>query len=72
MCAAPAVREKAARDAGDGENNEKTGLERTKLGVGHVHLLAEKREERDDDLAVGEVDKIDQSKCSKESNLIGS
>ncbi len=72
LCAAPAVREKAARDAGDGENNEKTGLERTKLGVGHVHLLAEKREERDDDLAVGEVDKIDQSKCSKESNLIGS
>jgi hypothetical protein len=34
-------------------------------------LLAEKREKGHNDLAVGEVDKIDQSKYSKESNLIG-
>jgi hypothetical protein len=34
-------------------------------------LLAEKREERDHHLAVGEVDKIDQSKYCKKTNLVG-
>jgi len=34
-------------------------------------LLAEKREEGDNDLAVCEVDKVDQSKYSKKANLVG-
>ena len=72
ICVRPqAVREETARDTGDGEDHEKPGLQGTELRVGQVHLLAKKGEERDDDLPVGEVDKIDQSKYSKESNLIG-
>jgi hypothetical protein len=46
-------------------------LQGTKLRIGYVHLLTEKREKGDDHLAVGEVDKVDQSKYSKESNLVG-
>jgi hypothetical protein len=34
-------------------------------------LLTEKREERDNDLAIGEVDKVNQSKYSKKANLVG-
>lgn len=69
--AAEAVSQKPARNTGDGENHEQPGLQGTELRVGQVHLLAEKWKERDDNLAVGEIDKINQSKYSKESNLIG-
>ena len=69
--AAPAVGEEAAGNTSDGEDHEKPGLQGTELGVGKVHLLAEEREERDNDLAVGEVDKINQSKYSKKTNLVG-
>jgi hypothetical protein len=34
-------------------------------------LQTEEREQRDDDLAIGKVDKVDQSKYSKKANLIG-
>ena len=51
------------------ENNQEAGLEGAELRVGYVEMGAEQRNERIEDLAVGKVDKIDQSKYSKKANL---
>ncbi len=46
-------------------------MQRAELRVRDSHLLAEKRQERHHHLAVGKVDKIDQSKYSKKTKLVG-
>jgi predicted PurR-regulated permease PerM len=68
---AVAVGEKSQGNTGNCQDNEEPGLQGAKLRVRDAHLLAEKREKRDDDLTVGKVDKIDQSKYSKKTKLIG-
>jgi hypothetical protein len=46
-------------------------LQGTELAVGQVHLLPKKRKERNHHGAIGEVDKVNQRKYSKESSLVG-
>ena len=53
------VSKQSTRDTGDGQNDEEPGLQGTELCVAQAHLLSEKRKEGHNDLAVGEVDKID-------------
>ena len=69
--AAETVGEEAERDACDGENDEKKRLQGAELGVRGVKMIAQQRNQRDEDLAGREVDKIDQSKYSKKTNLVG-
>ncbi len=70
--AAESVSKEAKGDAADGENHEEKGLQRTQLRVRNMKMIAQQRNQRHEDLPRGEVDKIDQSKYSKETNLVGS
>src|SRR6266446_6104118 len=68
--AAETICEKSERDAGRGENNQQKGLQRAELRVRYVQMVAQQGNQRYEDLPRREVDKIDQSKYSKETNLI--
>src|SRR6266849_3778285 len=68
--AAEPISEKSKRDAGHGENNQQESLQRAELRVRHLQVAAQQRNQRHKDLPRREVDKIDQSKYSKKTNLI--
>ncbi len=68
---AEAVGEESGWKTGNRQDHQEPGLQRAELRVRDSHLLAEKRQERHHHLAVGKVDKIDQSKYSKKTKLVG-
>jgi len=70
--AAETIREKTKRYAAGGKNNEEKSLQRAEFGVRGVEMIPQERNKRYHRLPRGEVDKIDQSKYSKDTNLAGS
>ena len=64
---AEAVGKKSEGHAGERKYDEQDGLQRAELRVANAEMLAQERNKRVEDLTVGEVDKIYQSKYSKES-----
>ena len=69
--AAEAIGKESKGNAPDGENDKESGLQPAELCIRRAEIVAQKRNERDHGLPRGEVDKIDQSKYSKEANLLG-
>ena len=69
--ATEAVGEESKGDAADGENEQKPSLQGTELRVGDTKICAKHGNERDEDPAGGEVDKVDENQYSKETELIG-
>jgi hypothetical protein len=68
---AEAVGEKAKWDAGNRQDHKEPGLEVPKLRIAGVQMITQQRDKRYDGLPRRKVDKIDQSKYSKEANLLG-
>ena len=64
-----AVGKKSGRNTGQSEDNKEHHLQGTELRITHAEVLAQKRDQRIEYLPIGKVDKIDQSKYSKESRL---
>jgi hypothetical protein len=69
--ATEAVSEESKGDAADGENEQEPSLQGTELRVGDTKICAKHGNKRDENPASGEVDKVDQNKYSKETELIG-
>src|SRR4029077_19982428 len=69
--AAEAVGEKSEGDAANGENEQQPGLQGAELRVGNTEMRAQHGNQRDEDPAGREVDKVDENKYSKETDLIG-
>ena len=66
-----AIGEKSERNAGKRENGLQDDLQIADLRAGEGELIAYQRNQRRDGLAVGKVDEVDQSKYSKQTDLIG-
>src|SRR6266478_428023 len=57
--AAIAVGQESKRDAAHRENHQEKSLQRTELGIRDVEMIAQRRNQRNEDLPRREVDKID-------------
>src|SRR5713101_4723711 len=69
--AAETIREKTERDAADSENKQEPGLQGAELRIGDAEMRAQHGDQRNENPARGKVDKVDQNKYSKETDLIG-
>src|SRR5271166_2574180 len=66
---AKTIRQVTRRDARQRQHDQQHRLQRPQLRVGHPKMLPQQRQQRIQHLAIRKVDKIDQSKYSKETHL---